>query len=57
MTLTFERNISMLEKELEQKDYSPWIEYHIASEYYRVKQYSCLLQNRNGANCKIKILQ
>lgn len=36
----FERNISMLEKELEQKDYSPWIEYHIASEYYRVKQYS-----------------
>jgi glycosyltransferase involved in cell wall biosynthesis len=36
----FERNLSMLEKELEQKDYSPWIEYHIASEYYRVKQYT-----------------
>lgn len=35
-----ERNISMLKKELEQKDYSPWIEYHIASEYYRLKKYN-----------------
>jgi glycosyltransferase involved in cell wall biosynthesis len=36
----FERNLKMLEVELEQKNYSPWIEYHIASEYYRVKQFS-----------------
>lgn len=35
----FERNLSMLEDALEQKDQNPWIHYHIASEYYRVKQY------------------
>lgn len=35
----FERNIGMLKKELKQKEYSPWMEYHIASEYYRVKQF------------------
>lgn len=34
-----ERNISLLEEELKQKDYSPWMEYHIASEYYRLKKY------------------
>lgn len=34
-----ERNIGMLKDELKQKDYSPWIEYHIASEYYRLKNY------------------
>jgi glycosyltransferase involved in cell wall biosynthesis len=34
-----ERNINLLEKELKQKDYSPWMEYHIASEYYRLKKY------------------
>lgn len=35
----FERNLEMLKKELAQKDHSPWIDYHIASEYYRVEQY------------------
>lgn len=35
----FERNIGMLEEALKQKEYSPWMEYHIASEYYRVKQF------------------
>jgi glycosyltransferase involved in cell wall biosynthesis len=36
----FERNLSMLEDELSEKDYSPWVNYHIASEYYRTKQYN-----------------
>lgn len=36
----FERNFLMLEKELKQEDYSPWIEYHIASEYYRIQKYN-----------------
>jgi glycosyltransferase involved in cell wall biosynthesis len=36
----FERNLNMLEDELSQKDYSPWINYHIASEYYNTKQYN-----------------
>lgn len=35
----FERNLSMLKKELKQKEYSPWMEYHIASEYYRAKKF------------------
>lgn len=35
-----ERNIRMLEKELKEKDYSPWIEYYIAGEYYRFKKYA-----------------
>jgi glycosyltransferase involved in cell wall biosynthesis len=34
-----ERNIKMLEKELEEGNYSPWIYYYIASEYYRARQY------------------
>lgn len=36
----FERNLEMLKKEVAQKDHSPWIDYHIASEYYRAKQYN-----------------
>ena len=35
----FERNFNMLEEELKQDDHSPWMEYHIASEYYRIKQF------------------
>jgi glycosyltransferase involved in cell wall biosynthesis len=35
-----ERNIKLLEEELKQKDYSPWMEYHIASEYYRLKKFN-----------------
>ncbi|MEI4828201.1 glycosyltransferase family 2 protein [Bacillus sp. FJAT-53711] len=35
----FERNFNMLTDELEQKNRDPWIDYHIASEYYRVEQY------------------
>ncbi|HEX9060082.1 MAG TPA: glycosyltransferase family 2 protein, partial [Clostridia bacterium] len=35
-----ERNINMLKAELKQKDYSPWVLYHIASEYYNLKKYN-----------------
>ncbi|MGU3442373.1 glycosyltransferase [Bacillus cereus] len=34
-----ERNINMLQKELLKSEYSPWIEYHIASEYCSIKEY------------------
>ncbi|SHK97712.1 Glycosyltransferase involved in cell wall bisynthesis [Desulforamulus aeronauticus DSM 10349] len=33
------RNLFMLEKERKHPEYSPWIDYHIASEYYRAKNY------------------
>lgn len=36
----YERNLYLLEKERNIPDYSPWIDYHIASEYYRGKQYT-----------------
>ncbi|WP_343224489.1 glycosyltransferase [Paenibacillus sp. ACRRX] len=34
-----ERNIRLLEQELHKEDHHPWIKYHIATEYYRLKQY------------------
>lgn len=34
------RNLYLLEKEKQNSEYSPWIDYHIASEYYRAKQYT-----------------
>jgi tetratricopeptide (TPR) repeat protein len=34
-----DRNLHMLEKEKSRPDYSPWIDYHIASEHYRARQY------------------
>lgn len=33
------RNLSILKDELSNPDHSPWIEYHLASELYRLKQY------------------
>jgi len=33
------RNLNLLEKELKKENHSPWIEYHIASEYYRLGNY------------------
>jgi glycosyltransferase involved in cell wall biosynthesis len=35
----YERNLSMLQKERSSPNYSPWIDYHIASEYYRANRY------------------
>ncbi|MFJ5713999.1 glycosyltransferase [Neobacillus sp. NPDC093127] len=36
----FERNLTMLQEELKQKDHNPWIHYHIASEYYNKQEFS-----------------
>lgn len=33
------RNISILRDELSDPNHSPWIEYHLASELYRIKEY------------------
>ncbi|RIE03205.1 glycosyltransferase [Cohnella faecalis] len=35
----FDRNLALLLKEKEQPDCSPWVDYHIASEYYRIADY------------------
>lgn len=45
----FERNLSMLKDELKQKDHNPWIHYHIASEYYRVKEFSKAFHHVNSS--------
>ncbi|MFD0587175.1 glycosyltransferase [Paenibacillus sp. GCM10027627] len=34
-----ERNQLLLENERKKEDYSPWVDYHLASEYYRLGQY------------------
>nr|WP_144509084.1 glycosyltransferase family 2 protein [Bacillus mycoides] len=34
-----QRNLSILFQELKSEDPSPWIEYHIASEYHKLKKY------------------
>lgn len=34
-----QRNLQTLLKEYEQPNHSPWIEYHLASEFYRKKEY------------------
>lgn len=34
-----ERNLKLLKKEKKNPNYDPWIDYHIASEYYRMKEY------------------
>ncbi|TDL30773.1 glycosyltransferase [Jeotgalibacillus sp. S-D1] len=41
------RNITLLQQELAEPDHSPWIEYHLASEYYRNEQYSLAFQYVN----------
>ena len=33
------RNLNLLQKEVGMENHSPWIEYHIASEYYRMGKY------------------
>ncbi|UHA76189.1 glycosyltransferase [Paenibacillus sp. 481] len=34
-----ERNIQLLKKELSKENHHPWIKYHMATEYYRMKDY------------------
>lgn len=36
----YERNLTMLLKAVEEPDPDPWVFYHLASEYYRVGQYT-----------------
>lgn len=38
------RNFSILKKELSNPNHSPWIEYHLASELYRLKDYEIAFQ-------------
>ncbi|PYG89880.1 glycosyltransferase involved in cell wall biosynthesis [Ruminiclostridium sufflavum DSM 19573] len=45
------RNLYLLQKEKQGSDYSPWIDYHIASEYYRVKKY---IEAFNNINLSLK---
>lgn len=35
----FERNIQLLMKELDKEGHSPWIEYHLASEFSRIQEH------------------
>ena len=42
-----ERNLRLLEKEKTKPGYSPWIDYHIASEYYRAQQYKAAFEQVN----------
>ncbi|GFZ87505.1 hypothetical protein GCM10008018_37130 [Paenibacillus marchantiophytorum] len=35
----YQRNMALLNQEANQASSNPWVEYHIASEYYRVQQY------------------
>jgi len=41
------RNLYLLQKEKQHSEYSPWIDYHIASEYYRARQYTEAFQQIN----------
>ncbi|MBP1990790.1 glycosyltransferase family 2 protein [Paenibacillus eucommiae] len=44
-----ERNMAMLEKELQNPEHSPWIDYHVASEYYRTGAYKQVFDHLNTA--------
>lgn len=39
------RNIQLLTNELKQTEYSPWIHYHLAAEYYNVGQFDLALKH------------
>ncbi|WP_071392823.1 glycosyltransferase [Bacillus tuaregi] len=42
-----QRNIQILEESVATADHSPWMEYHLASEYYRLKNYEQAFQYVN----------
>jgi len=44
-----ERNMAMLQREQEKMGYSPWIDYHLASELYRVRDYGAAFEAVNVA--------
>ena len=41
------RNLEMLKNELQKPDYSPWIHYHMASEYYNLGNLDIALKHLN----------
>jgi glycosyltransferase involved in cell wall biosynthesis len=41
------RNIQLLQQELSDPAHSPWIEYHLASEFYRLEKYQLAFQLAN----------
>lgn len=46
-----ERNIQILQKVKAKSEGSPWVDYHIASEYYRAEQYKMAFDQVNAAIC------
>ena len=44
-----ERNLKLLKKEKEVPNYDPWIDYHIASEYYRMGEYEKAFNEVNSS--------
>lgn len=48
----YERNIQLLTKELVKEDYSPWIHYHIASEYFNIERYTEAFEQVNASIIK-----
>ena len=44
-----ERNLKLLENEKKDSNYDPWIDYHIASEYYRMKEYEQAFEEVNSS--------
>lgn len=45
----FARNMCLLDRELARPDHDPWMEYHAASEFYRIGMYDIALQYINVA--------
>lgn len=44
-----ERNLNMLKIEKENENHSPWVDYHLASEYYRKQDYIKAFEQVNAA--------
>jgi len=42
-----DRNVSLLKEELAQNENDPWLHYHLASEYYRIRQFHLSFQHVN----------
>lgn len=44
-----ERNLRLLQMEKDKPDYNPWVDYHIASEQYRLKKYAEAYESVNAS--------
>lgn len=51
----YDRNVRLLKRELSEEAYSPWIHYHLASEYYNAGQYEESFEQVNTAIYKFLI--